>query len=244
MISRALALDDGVADRPAVFRRARWQRMLGVASFGIGNLDASIDHSAQALVGLRERVPHSNAGWAAVLAWELGRALLARGERPRSPARRDTQYEVAQACGQLATSHFYNADVVPAAANLLRGLNRARRAGDDVIVAESYARIGYVAGAIGLGPVARAMFRRAHATADRAHDTGRRALSLYLEAMYREFLGQWDVCRELAENAAEILAESATSPRPRRRAPSLRTATSSPDTCARRGARRIDPAHG
>lgn len=206
MLSRALDRDDAIGRPEGLFRRARWERMLGVAVFGLGDFTGSIHHSAAALTGLSESVPRSSGGWLALTAIELGRALLPVRGKASDPSRRDWHFEVSQASGQLATAHFYHFDALPTLANLLRGLNRARRAGDGTTLVESCARLGLVLGTLGLGGVARALFRRAHLMAVRAGDSRGNALALYLDAMYQEFLANWDGCRDLAQKAYDTLA--------------------------------------
>src|SRR5262249_9123946 len=112
LLSRALERDDAIGRPGGLFRRARWQRMLGVAVFGLGDFEGSIHPSAAALAGLREAVPSTASGWLALTAIELGRALLpARGQAADS-SRRDWHFEVSQASGQLATAHFYHFDAL------------------------------------------------------------------------------------------------------------------------------------
>ena len=204
-LSRALSEDAAIGRPGGAFRRARWERMLAVASFGIGDLEGSIRHSAGALRGLGEPVPRSAVGWTGLALFELGRMLWPVRAAPSSPAQRERRFEVAQACGQLATTHFYNADGLPTVASLLRGLNRARRTGDEATIVESMARLAYVSGTLGLRGVARSLFRRAHERAVSVGDPRGNALALYLDGMYQEVLGEWERCRELAEKAHETL---------------------------------------
>jgi tetratricopeptide (TPR) repeat protein len=212
MLLRALERDDAIGRPGGLFRRARWERMLGVAVFGLGDFQGSIDHSSSALIGMREPVPRTAGGWLILTAMELMRTLAPTRATVTDPALRDWHFEVSQASGQLATAHFYHFDALPTLANLLRGLNRARRAGDGTTLVESCARLGLVLGSLGLDRVARSLFRRAHLMAERAGDSRGNALALYLDAMYQEFRANWEGCRELAQKAYDALASIGDQP--------------------------------
>ena len=204
MLVRALKLDDasgGGADRLA---RARWQRMLGVAKFAVGELNESIVHTSRALSGLGQTVPATSLGWLGLIGRELLRNAVPR-RRAATPSNRALLSEVSQACGQIAISHFYNADGLPTLANLLRAVDRAEMAGDHAMVADAACRLGYVLGTTKLYGPAERLFARAR---DRAESSGApltRGTVLYMEGMYREIRGEWAQCRSLGREAAAIL---------------------------------------
>jgi tetratricopeptide (TPR) repeat protein len=202
-IARALGLDEQRGRRAGVFQRSCWQRMLGAAAFGIGDLATSIRYSAEALSGFNERVPETRLGWARVVAWEATARALRR--RPRVVQPDERMRQVASGCGQLATSYFYEGDALPACASLLRGLSWAERAGDEALVLEACARLGLVSGTLRLHRLARGWFERAYSTSRRIDAPGGRGLTLYLDAQYQQGLGRWETAHAVAAESAELL---------------------------------------
>lgn len=204
VLLRAVKLDDaagGAADRLA---RARWERMLGVAKFAVGELNESIVHTSRALSGLGQSVPGSSLGWLGLIGSELVRSAVPR-RHSATRSNRALLLEVSQACGQIAISHFYNADGLATVANLLRALDRAEMAGHHAMVADAACRLGYVLGTMRLYVLAERLFARAHSRAAASDAPLTRGTVLYMEAMYREIRGEWAECRSLGREAAAIL---------------------------------------
>lgn len=208
----ALGLDDETGGLAGPTRRSHWQRMLAIASFGVGDLDASIRYGTDALIGLGERVPRTARGWGRVAIIEILRRFLglqgghrgSAGARP-DPEAGDPAAEAALASAQLATSHFYRAQAVPTVANLLCSLNRADRAGIDSLVVESSGRLAYVAGAFGLHAMANRYFERAEGFGRRGGTPRELGMSLYLRAQYATGQGEWLRAQELAREAIDVL---------------------------------------
>jgi tetratricopeptide (TPR) repeat protein len=204
MVDRALRLDDesgGLAER---LTRAQWERMLGVAKFAVGELNDSIVHTSKALSRLGQTVPTTSLGWLALTGRELMRVVRPRSQRP-DRADRDLLIEVSQACGQIAISHFYNADGLPTVANLLRALDRAERAHDRARVADASCRLGYVLGTVSMRGLAERLFTKARSAVDATASPLTHGTVLYMEAMYREIRAEWPQCRSLGLEAAAVL---------------------------------------
>ena len=213
-LSRAFELDDRLESGPASerrseFERARWNRLRGVASFGLGKLDQSIEYTEAALRALGERIPSTTLGWLWVLLSELpGQAIASRVASPigrRGSMLDDRRFEIAAASDQLATSSYYAALVMPALANLVRGINRAEQAGFRASLPESCARLGFIAGAAGLDRISTGYFARARAGRALPRHEGRRAAALYMEAMHAVGRAEWERCRSLSMSSAEAL---------------------------------------
>jgi len=204
MVDRALRLDDECGGAADQFTRAQWERMLGVAKFAVGELNDSIVHTSKALSRLGQTVPTTSLGWLALTARELIRVVRPRSQRP---IRADSELlsEVSQACGQIAISHFYNADGLPTVANLLRALDRAEKAQDRAQVADASCRLGYIVGTVGLRVPAERLFAKARSTVDPHASPLTHGTILYMEAMYREIRAEWATCRTLALEAADVL---------------------------------------
>src|SRR5207244_1931365 len=76
-LTKALELDDARGGTAGTVQRSHWRRMLAVAAYGIGDLEASIRHATEALIGLGEWAPRRLRGWLAVTLLEVLRRLTA-----------------------------------------------------------------------------------------------------------------------------------------------------------------------
>lgn len=212
-LGSALELDDETGRLSGPARRAHWHRMRAIASFGIGDLDASIRHGTDALLGLGEWAPRTTRGWAGVAVVEVLRRLLglnggsarAGDATPIEPEAENPATEAAHAAAQLATSHFYRTNAAATVANLLRSLNRSERAGLDSLVVESSSRLAYVAGASGLHSLANRYFDRADAIGRKGRTPRELGVALYLRAQYATGHGHWLRAREMSQEAIDLL---------------------------------------
>jgi hypothetical protein len=109
---------------------------------------------------------------------------------------------VALASDQLATSYYYAADPLPAVANLVRGVNRAERV--NAPVAESSARLGFIAGAAGLQRLSRRYFDRARTRSEGDRAAAHHAAALYMAAMDDMGHCRWRSCQRDADESAEL----------------------------------------
>lgn len=210
-LASALRLDDERGGLAGQLRRSHWRRMLATASYGIGDLEASIRHATDALVGLGEKVPSSQRGWVATTVAELLRRMLRPGlvtrlrgaEHPRT----EISSEAALASAQLATSYFYRTETVPTLANLLRSLNRAERAGNASLIVEASSRVAYVAAASGLHRIAHRYFERAEYAGHDGTTPREIGVSRYLCAQYAIGQGRWVQGQALARDSIHLLDE-------------------------------------
>jgi tetratricopeptide (TPR) repeat protein len=210
-LARAADLDVPPGDADHELRRARRERLRSVASFGVGDLAACIQHGRQALLQLGSPLPRSRAEWSFTMLKELARRVgrpLKLGLRlPVSDERRERNLEVALTYSQLATSFFFAGNSLRTLVSVLLGLRYGESAGADRAIVESCCRLGFVAGTARMRPVARHFFARAHRGAERLGDPRARGIALYFEAMHSIGSGRWESTRELGDRAAALLDE-------------------------------------
>jgi hypothetical protein len=190
-------------------RYARRERLLSVATFGVGDLAGCIQHGRRALQQLGSSLPRSSVEWSLAVGRELvrrlARASLLGLNFPRPGANREQSLEAALTYSQLATSFFFAGSSLRTLLCVLLGLRHGESARADRPIVEACSRLGFVAGTARLRPVANHYFTRAHRGADRLDDPRARAIALYFEAMHGIGLGLWERTRELADRAAALL---------------------------------------
>jgi tetratricopeptide (TPR) repeat protein len=154
-------------------------------------------------------VPRSSPAWLVItltqLVQQATHRLVPAAAVRGGTAGRERCLEASLAAGQFATTLYYRGDRLRAVANLLRGVNLAERAGAPTSLTLAYARLGYVAGAAGLHPLARAYFRRANEQGRRSGDAQGLGLSLYLESFYLLSVADWERSRAAGEEAIRLL---------------------------------------
>lgn len=179
-LSRALTLAERVdVDRG---RRGRWQRRLGEAAWGLGDIDACGAHATAALAALDRPLPTSRGGWLRVAGHHLA-AQAWRGVARRRPVD-DGAGEAALAAARLSYRHYHAGDNLAMIALNLRAVALADRAPDDAPVAQPYQQLGYLAGLARLPGVARRYFDAARARATATGDDANLAVTMYSEAIY------------------------------------------------------------
>lgn len=172
LLDRALTLNTSRATTP--FELAHLHRLIGEASFNLGELAPAIQHFnvAQRLMG--HPVPGTDGGWALVIVWQtilllcrrvLFRRLVAAGA---DEGCRAGFVEGSKAASQLALIHAYQLDGTGVLGLSLLGVNLAERAGWDNLFA--LGTLGYSAGVAGLQSVAASHFEQGHAAARRQGD--------------------------------------------------------------------------
>jgi tetratricopeptide (TPR) repeat protein len=193
-------------DRSTRLRSARRDRMLSVASFGVGDLDESIEFGEQALRDLGRRVPRRGL----LSGTSIARALVAYAAVAGVPfwlqlvsgSRGDAAVEVALSWSQLANLYFFAGDLPRTFVSVLEALVAAERARLPKALAQACASFGFVVGTAGLRRASGHYFQRARQIAHDAADQRGLALALYLEAMHHIGIAGWDAARTLAEEAA------------------------------------------
>lgn len=208
---RASELDPRPVTELHALRCARRERLLSVATFGIGDLAACIQHGRRALEYLGSPLPRASSEWSLTVARELTRLAARAGtvglRRLRRKGGRERSLEAALTYSQLATSFFFAGSSLRTLVSVLLGLRHGEHAGADRAIVEACSRLGFVAGTARMRLIARHYFARAHRGADRLGDPRARAIALYFEAMHGIGLGLWERTRELGDRAAALLDE-------------------------------------
>src|SRR5690606_35944299 len=128
---------DRAADgaRVSALQQARWQRMMGDAYFGLGQLDVAGEHCERALALLGQVAPRAPLRVAAGLAVGLGRQavhlLVPRAVTARRTGRRESLAEAALAASRLAERYYFSFDAMRMVASSLMAVNLAERAGQE-----------------------------------------------------------------------------------------------------------------
>ncbi len=204
------------ADAPAA-RRARWERQLGEAYFGLGDLATSERHLRAALGHLGESLPQTIHGWRARLAGGAALQLSHRLRPPLPPVQtleRERLTQAALAAARMTSRFFFADDALAMMSTNLMSVNLAERAGSRVPVAEAYAQLGYVTGLARLPRAARGYFRHARHIADATRDPIGMIKTLLSEAAWR--LGAGDLPAALAGATAGLkIATKVRSPQDR-----------------------------
>ncbi len=207
----------------AAARRARWERHLGEACYGLGDLPACATHTRRSLDGLGVRLPTTRGGWARAIALAAARQTAARlrdrlgrgGARTLPPATSGDEpeqvAEAAMAAARMTSCYFFEDDALAMIGAALVSVNLAERARHQVPVAEPYAQIGYVAGLGRLPGLARAYHDRARATARVTADPLGLIKAHCSHAAWCVGTGAWGEARAQAQ-AALALAQALRNP--------------------------------
>ena len=218
--SRALELDPCTPLLPrsgAMLRRARWERHLGEALWGLGDLAGAAPHFDEALRYLERGAPRmrTRRRWAARFAAEALRQsvhlVLPSLRHGRNVDDAAASGEAALAAARQARRHYFAGEALPTLANALAATNLAERSAVELPLAETYWELGYVAGVFRMRRLAEAYFRRAHRCAERTLDPEGVAGALRAEAAYCVGMGRWEQARR-AGVAALDLAEAHQDP--------------------------------
>lgn len=187
-------------------KRGRWMRLLGEASYALGDVAGLAAHSRRALDELGHPLPASRVRLGASIAAGLAQQLWTRTLRRRPPVTRvePSVVEAALASAQMTTHFFFNEDSIGLVGAALTAINLAEQGGDDLPIAEIYAQLGYAAGLARLGGVARTYFAQAHATAAKTHDTIGLIRTRACEAAFAIGIGAWDDARSAALEALSV----------------------------------------
>ena len=147
----ALRLHEGgetVAGRDDERRRAHWERQLGEAQLGLGNLPESRAALERAVALLGFPVPTSMASLGGTLARAIGRQTLNRLTPSRAigraPTDKATLREAALAYLRLLETYFFLAGTAETLNASLQALNIAEAAGPSPELARAYALTGWI----------------------------------------------------------------------------------------------------
>ncbi|MBI2947169.1 MAG: AAA family ATPase [Verrucomicrobia bacterium] len=207
-LREALAWDN--RRRPGVdpLRRARWERQLGEAHLGMGDLLESRNHLELSVGLLGRPLSRTRVGLIADLAVQVLLQFIHR----LAPAKflagfKSEKAKLIQAAHsylELVEIYYFANDTLRTMLAGLRSLNLAEGAGPCAELARAYAGMCICAGFIPLRGLAEAYARRAHAIGESVEQLSARAYVRIVTGLYWIGIGQWDKARRHLREAYEI----------------------------------------
>lgn len=198
-------------ERADLERPARWQRLLGEAHYGLGDLSRCALHSSVALAGFGHPLPRSQAGWILELGLQIGIQLrhLAspRSDAERSPEGRARLEEASLAAARIAHHYYFAHEAVELMAVSLLSVNLAERALAEEQLTRPYAQLGYFSGIAGLRALSSSYFAQARRNAEAAGDPSELAIAMYHEATFHVGEGAWERSLTTGTRSLELLEE-------------------------------------
>lgn len=193
----------------SLLQRARWERQLGEAYLGLGQLPQSREHLERACVLLGRPMPTKGPQLLVGLLRQLLRQALHRqGYIPfqgGSPASFATLLETARIYDLLAEIYYHANETIAAIYAALSNLNLAERTEPTPELARAYANSCFAAGVIPLHSLAEAYSRRGRETAQQVERGGENeARVLILTSAYGTGVGHWEQVQDDLGRAAEI----------------------------------------
>jgi tetratricopeptide (TPR) repeat protein/tRNA A-37 threonylcarbamoyl transferase component Bud32 len=205
-LQRALELAD--PEQVAPQDRARWERLLGEAHYGLGQLDQSGMHLDRALKLLGQPTPSRNAALIGLLGEALQQVWRRRpslDSASPSPADGQAALEATRAYErQMELAYFANQTILSAFAGL-RSLNLAEKVGRlTPELARAYANSCYAAAQVPLHSVAVAYGRRALRAAERLGEPTTLGWVLFVNGFYDIGVGRFKQAEARLARAVEI----------------------------------------
>jgi serine/threonine protein kinase/tetratricopeptide (TPR) repeat protein len=192
-------------------RRAHWERRIGDALQGLGDLSGSKRHLVSALALFGHPQPASRREMALGIAGKLAKELVHRtaiGRRIETDASRAAALlEPARAYDRLMQIYYYTGEYGPLFFANLATLDLAGRAPPSPTLAVAYTNAGAVAGIVPLHRVAEAYFRLAEATIRESYDVEVDSYRTLIYAHYLSGLGKWSEASSASDRGLQ-LAES------------------------------------
>jgi len=189
-------------------QRACWERQLGEAHLGLGNLAEGREHLSQALALLGQRLPTTPVGLAVRLLKHVLRQAAHRVWSSRLVGRSrddsDTLLEAARAYEQLGEIYYYAQEKIKAICAALCALNAAEAAGPSPELARGYATMCLGAGVVSRHRLAERYNLLARGTARTVGHPPTLGYVLMATGAYDLGIGQWDKVKAAVEQAAEI----------------------------------------
>lgn len=190
-------------------RQARWQRQLGQAFFGLGNLSKGAEHLYQALSLLNQPIPVTNARLIASLIGQFVRQLFHR-LRPGKLSQRQAEaserlLEAVRAYELLGMIYYINNQAVPFVYAGFRTLNLAEQAGlYSSELAQAYANVGLVLGITPFRRMADLYLRRAWKIAQDVNQLPALQYVALLTGLYKIGVARWQEANSALDKMEEI----------------------------------------
>jgi class 3 adenylate cyclase len=197
LFNRVLELAEAQPDRYDLIRRAYWERQIGEAYLGIGNVPEAQRYFVLAMKHLARPLPASPAGTALGIASALARQVVHRLWPARFIGRsrqRQVDFEISHIYLIVAQIAYYHNDKLTLLHHTLSNLNVAEGLGPSFELAAAYSGISIVCGVIPLRGLAEQYIRltkQAAATLERSADI----------AQIEEYIGTYQAGLRLAAAA-------------------------------------------
>lgn len=189
-------------------RRARWERQLGEAYLGLGQLAESRQHLERAVALLQRPVPTQRRKLTATTLRQAIRQTLHRVLtslfREKSSAERAAILETARAYDSLLVIYYFANETLPSIYTSLLTLNLAERAGPSPELARAYANMCIATGSLALHPLAETYRRQAMATAEQIGELATQGYVLNIIGLYLVGVGNWPEARVTLEQGVDI----------------------------------------
>lgn len=200
----ALKLADENQLQIDTIRRARWQRMIGQAYWGLGNLAALQEHGEEALRLLNHPMPNAS---------QLGSGLLQQvgaqlGHLLREPAKgkldQDITLELVRIFKLLGQAFFFMNQANPTVYVTLYQLNLAERISPSPELAEAYANMAIVSGLIPIHRLARRYIRCGVEIAQSLKDSYTIGQISSVISLYYLGIGEWQTARHYIQRSTSV----------------------------------------
>ncbi len=183
-------------------QRARWERQIGQAYWGLGNLAALREHAETALKLYDRPIPASPSRLGVNLLRQVGIQTL---HRLRTPAQvkhnQETMLEIVRVCKLLGNAYFFLNEANLTVYATLQQINLAERIPASPELAEAYANICLVAGLVPLHRLARTYEHRAMQVAQTLNDIYMLGQASSIISLYYLGLGQWETTHQYIQRA-------------------------------------------
>ena len=211
--SQAISLDAQLAHNSDRLRQTRWQRQLGAAHYGLGNLLKSRQHLQQALDLLELTTPSSKPKLIAGILGQVGQQGLHRilpGHSGRAEGQRQDKrayyQEAARIYERLIEAYIYDNQVsAPQLYNFMRGLNLAEAAGPSPELARLYAIAANLGNVLPQQSLTETYLNQALTMSQTLNDLDTRAWVLAITSPYYGNKGRWQQCKAHLEQAIKHL---------------------------------------
>ncbi len=206
--SQALTLAGYEGKEGSQLQRARWERQLGKAYYGLGKLEESRRHLEQALVLMGYPVPTTRQWMVRSLITRTTLHVLSRLRPAKNsdppPHKRDTLLEAAQAHLLLAQVYYFSNNLTLIVNSTLYATNLAERAGPSPELAQSYALMCIIYAHIPIHPLSKIYCSKAQKVAKKVNKLSTQANVFELTGLYNLGLGAWQKARDNLGRAVEL----------------------------------------
>ena len=196
---------------PSDFRRAHWERQIGQAYIGLGQIPVSHEHLKRALVLLGRPENPETLPLIGFILWQFLKQIYFRLMPDRianiPESGRQTILEAARIFSFLSENYFYLKKNLPLTHAAIRTLNLTERSGLTSELATAYANMGMLMGVIPIHRFARFYLKRALETAKALDLRAPLAYVNLIISLYSLGTGDWDRVRDAIEDAIHLYRE-------------------------------------